>query len=224
MRQIGWLDAGLYGAARLLAKASHGRWALYKYRMVAQRISPESLCRGRGGRIEVALCRHPGELAPGFPRRPDVLDERYRQGAQCLAASRDGALLGFLWFSFGPYQEDEVRARFVPPRCRAAWDFDVQVLPEHQLGLAFARLWDEANALLRAHGVEWSCSRISAFNAASLAAHARIGTRLLGSALFLRAGGWQWMLSTLAPYFHVSTAPARYPTFHLEPPCSTSIQ
>ena len=52
---------------------------------------------------------------------------------------------------------------------------------------------------------------ISAFNAASLRAHARLGARRLGSATFLRCGRWQWMLATRPPYFHLSRHAAAFP-------------
>lgn len=224
VRQIGWYNGGWYALALLIGALSGGRWSLYKYRLVAQAVAREPLCRGRGSAIEVrALDAGAGAaLAGPLQRRADVIGARYRQGAQCLAAFRDGQLLGFLWFIAGPYQEDEVRARFVPASRQACWDFDVQVLREHQLGLAFARLWDEANRLLHARGVRWSCSRISAFNAASLLAHRRIGARELGGAVFVCCGRWQWTAATLAPYFHLSRGPASFPQFRLEPPCSTS--
>lgn len=228
--QLGWLNAGLYGIGRLLARLSGGRWNMHKYHFVAQAIQPGSLCGGRGKHIEVRQCRCQQDLPPFYPRPPEVLRQRYAQGAHSLAAMRDGQLIGFLWLLPGSYQEDEVRAHYAL-HGPAAWDFDVWVRPEDRLGPAFARLWDEANGWLRARALRWSCSRISAFNSGSLHAHARIGTISLGSAIFLRCGRWQWMAATLAPYFHLSRHSASFPRFcfdtralaHLppkEPSCS----
>lgn len=214
--QLGWFNTCLYALGRLLERMSDGRWAVHKYRFVAQAIGAAPLCRGRGKKIEVRLCRHQHELPPDYPRRAEVLRQRYAQGALSLAALRDGELDGFLWLLFDSYQEDEVRARYLLGANQAAWDFDVWVRPEARLGMTFARLWDEANSLLRARSVRWSCSRISAFNSASLNAHARIGTRNLGSATFLRCGRWQWMCSTLAPYVHLSRHAASFPLFHFD--------
>lgn len=218
VQQLGWLDAAWYAFAQLLTRASDGRCALYKYRIVAQAVATHSLCRGRGAAIEVRQLGGPAAFGFEFQRRPHVIARRYGQGAQCLAAYRDGELLGYLWYILGPYQEDEVRARFVPSSPQAAWDFDIQVFADHRLGLAFPRLWDEANRLLHACGVRWSCSRISAFNAGSRSAHRRLGAVLLGSAVFLRYGRWQWMVSSLAPWFHVSRGPDSFPQFRVEPP------
>src|SRR3546814_8885793 len=55
-------------------------------------------------------------------------------------------------------------------------------------GPAFGRLWDEANAFLRQQGVACSWSRISAFNPASLASHARLGARIAGRSEERRVG------------------------------------
>lgn len=213
--QLGWLNAGLYGLGRLLARLSGGRCTLHKYCFVAQAIGAGSLCGGRGKQIEVRLCRHLRELPADYPRPPAVLRQRYAQGAHSLAAMRGGQLVGFLWLLPGAYQEDEVRARYTLAG-PAAWDFDVWVRPEERLGPTFARLWDEANDWLRARAVRWSCSRISAFNAGSLRAHARVGARQLGSATFLRCGRWQWTLATLAPYVHLSRHAAAFPQFSFD--------
>lgn len=209
--QLGWLNAGWYTLGQLLTLLSRGRWTLLKYQFVAQAVGTGSLARGRGRQIEVHHCARLDQLPPDYPRPPAVLAERYAQGAQSLAALRHGELLGFLWLRFGAYQEDEVRVRYLLASAQSCWDFDVWVRPQDRLGLTFPRLWDEANRLLRARAVRWSCSRISAFNGASLRAHAAIGTVDLGSATFLCCGRWQWMLSTLAPYLHLSRHPGAWP-------------
>ncbi len=219
VKQIGWLNAMLYALARLLQRASAGRWRLFKYQLVVQAVARHALCGSRGRQIDVRCLRQPGDLPANFPRPPQVIAQRFTQPVLCLAAFSKGQLAGCLWLCNGPYQEDEVRARFVPPGQDAVWDFDVTVLPEHQLGPVFARLWDEANRLLTQRGVRWSCSRISAFNSASICSHARIGTRKLGHAIFLCCGSWQWTVSTLAPHLHLSVSPDSFPQFFLETPC-----
>ncbi len=219
VKQIGWLNGIVYALALFVQRASKGRWRLFKYKIVAQAVPDVALCGKRGRQIDVRCLRQAKDLPLGFPRPPEIIAMRYRQQARCLAAFREGHFAGWLWLCLGPYQEDEVRARFTPLAPDAAWDFDVSVMPEHQLGLVFARLWDEANRLLTQAGVRWSCSRISAFNRASMAAHARIGTTHLGHAVFLCCGNWQWTVSTLAPHFHLSRSPDSFPQFRLETPC-----
>jgi hypothetical protein len=152
----------------------------------------------------------------GLPLTPAVLDYRFGQGAVCFGAFKGGAIIGCLWLCLGPYLEDEVRCRFVPRD--ASWDFDVYLHPEHRVGFGFARLWDEANAYLRARGLAWSISRISVLNTKSLAAHDKLGIRTLGTATFAKLGALQVMLATLAPFIHLSLSPASAPTLVLRAP------
>jgi hypothetical protein len=211
--QLGWPNALLYHGDRVLSALSGGRCGLYKYHFVAQAIAAAPLCAGRGGAIAVRRCLRRSELPAGYPRDDSVLRQRYADGALSLAAFKGagGELSGFLWLAFGAYQEDEVRARYILASNQSCWDFDVWVTPHERMGPCFVRLWDEANLLLRARAVRWSCSRISAFNCASLRAHARLGAVRLGSAVFLCCGRWQWMLATRAPYVHVSCRDSSFP-------------
>jgi len=215
--QLGCLNAVLYHGDQALLWLSGGRCGLYKYHFLAQAIAAAPLCGGRGGKIAVRVFRQRAELPPDYPREDRILRQRYADGALSLAAFRRRAhgqgeeLSGFLWLTFGAYQEDEVRARYLLASSQSCWDFDVWVAPSDRIGPCFARLWDEANAVLRARAVRWSCSRISAFNSASLRAHARIGTVRLGTAVFLYCGRWQWMFATLAPYVHLSHGAASFP-------------
>ena len=214
--QLGWCDSAWLGLARLLARVPGGHCALHRYQFVAQAVAPGSLCRGRGQAITVAPCPDYAALPPGPERPPAVLRERYRQGAQCLVArqvrqesqpQQQADMQGWLWLLRHGCQEDEVRARYVLASPDASWDLDVWVHPAQRGGLVFPRLWEEANRVLHAQGVRWSCSRISRFNRASLNAHARLGTHALGTATFLRCGRWQWMAASLPPYLHLSRRP-----------------
>lgn len=216
LRQLGWLNTGLYTLDRLLAKISKGGVRLYKYYLVAQPVAKASLLPpGRGMQIEVRVIREQDEAVSLFPRPAAVIKARFKQGAMCLAAFKDEQFIGFLWLMLGSYQEDEVRARFTPlPARQAAWDFDVFVTTDFRLGFTFPRLWDEANRILTGNNIRWSCSRISAFNAVSRESHARLGTVSLGSTVFLCAGRWQAMFATIPPYFHLSPHPAIFPEFH----------
>lgn len=225
--QMGWLNAALYLLARLLQRVSGGRWALFHYLFVAQYVGDQPLQPLRGADIAVHMADAADPPPPDYPRPSEVVRARHAQGAQTLAAWRNGRLAGFLWLIQDAYQEDEVRARYRLASSRAGWDFDVWVHPDERLGWVFRRLWEAARQHLRRRGIRWSCSRISAFNPASLRAHGQIGVVRLGRALFLRCGGWQWMLASLRPYVHLSRNPASWPqlTFDTsllqEPPCPT---
>ena len=227
LTQLGWFNASLYALARALAAASGQRCRLYRYLFVAQQIAAQPICGKRGRDIEVRVLANADQTPADYPRPYAVVQSRYRQGALSLAAFRNGTLAGFLWLLPDAYQEDEVRVRYLLPCRQSVWDFDVWVSPEERLGWTFRRLWEGARVMLRARGVPWSCSRISAFNPASLRAHAAIGTQPLGSAIFLCCWRWQWMVASMPPYFHFSPTPASFPHLTIqpkEPPCHTSIK
>jgi GNAT superfamily N-acetyltransferase len=216
--ELGWRDAALYALARAIERVTRGRAGLRKYYFVAQPVPDRpTLPPHRGASIAVRRIdeRHPA--VPRFPRPPQVIERRFRDGALCFLAEKGSDFVGFLWLQPASYLEDEVRSRFTPtPAGRSIWDFDVHVEPAHRASLAFARLWDHANAFLRNEGIAWSVSRISAFNPGSLNAHARLGARPLASACYLYGRRWQLMLADIAPRMHFSAGPASIPELRLD--------
>jgi hypothetical protein len=218
LRHLGWFNLCLYLLNRFAAIVSRGYLRLDRYYLLAQPVREASLLpSGRGRKIDVRLIQEQEEVVRQFPRPSAVIQSRFRQGAKCLGAFKGEQFIGFLWLLLGSYQEDEVRASYVPlPAGKAAWDFDVYVAPDFRLGLTFPRLWDEANRLLHEKGVNWTCSRISAFNIGSLESHAHLGIVSLGSAIFFCAGRWQFTVSSIYPYIHLSTHPGSFPEFRLD--------
>ena len=205
----------LYAIDRTLGALSRGRVRVRKYYLVAQPVARRRwLPPSRGKTIEVRRVSEGDPLLGQAPRPEGVFRYRFEQAAVCITALKADELIGFLWLTLGPYQEDEVRCRYVPEGT-AAWDFDVYVKPSHRDGIAFLKLWDEANGFLAAHGVQSSLSRISAFNEGSLRSHSRMGARRIAALLFVCVGSWQLTLASVAPYFHVSTRPDRFPVFGL---------
>ncbi len=204
-RQLGALNGFLYLLARVLNCCS-ARCNLLKYYLVAQPVAEAARLSGaRGNSIVVRMLERGDPALTQMQRPPTTLEQRFSQGSICLGAFKGAELAGYLWLHFSAYPEDEVRCRFEPtPTHATAWDFDVFVAPKHRLGYTFPRLWDEADARLRARGVRWSMSRISAFNPASLTAHARMGLKTLGTALYLVVFRMQLTLATLPPYLHLS--------------------
>ncbi|MGE3936218.1 MAG: hypothetical protein AB7F67_23345 [Rhodospirillaceae bacterium] len=215
---LGPVNGTLYSLDRALAAVSP-RLRLYRYVIVAQPVRAAPLLPpGRGKSIAVRPLE-PGDPAfAQLPIGPDVLAWRFGQGATCLGAFRDGVAIGCLWLAFDGFEEDEIAARFVPDPAAAAWDFDVWVDPAHRTGLAFARLWDEANALMRARGIRWSVSRISAFNAGSQTAHARLDARPLGTVTALRLGGLQLAWSGTRPRLSLAAGRRGRPVYRIPGP------
>ncbi len=208
VRQLGWWDAAFYFLGLALRPVGI---RLYKYEFVAQPIAANELARGRGKAIDVRLVTEQGGVPLDYPRPDHVVADRFQQGAFTLQAWKGEQLAGFLWLLHRGYREDEVRADFRLASSDSVWDFDVYVAPEFRLGPTYLRLWDEANTLLRARAVRWTCSRISSFNVASRNAHARLGTVRMAGAVFVCAGPVQVSFITQAPYLHLSWRAADAP-------------
>lgn len=219
-QQLGWRDGALYGLSRVLDRASGGRVRLVKYWLVAQPIGAGDARPLRPDAATQLLRVAQGDaLEARFPRPPHILQRRWAAGAECTTALVKGEFAGFIWIQRGRYDEDEVRCRYelVAPAA-SVWDYDVYVEPKYRIGRTMARLWGHVDAALAAEGVRWSFSRISAFNAASLASHARLGIVKCGSALFVAVGPWQLSWLPNAPYVHFSTGERRVPVVRLVPP------
>jgi hypothetical protein len=220
LRRLGLIDGLLYLLSRVLSRLTLGRLRVVRYYLVAQPVPVGASIRSLpAGQLEIVPVAPGDALVAQFPRPPAVVARRYADGAVCLAARTADRFAGFLWLSLGPYEEDEVRCRYVTlPKACTAWDFDVYVDPAFRMGRTFVRLWDAANVLLREHGVAWTLSRISAFNAGSLHAHERFGTQRLASATFLCAGGVQLTIASTRPFVHVALTTTSRPELRLHVP------
>lgn len=210
---VGRANTLLYVISRLLAKLSAGHVKLLKYLITAQPVSPVPLTPARRGQSIVVLEGTP-EQAHSIPfgRPAAAIEYRLKHGARYVVARKDDRLLGFQWFTFQDYPEDEVRCRFelrVGDGC--AWDFDIFVLPEARMQPVFTRLWDTVNAIFRSRGIEYSLSRINVFNQASVQAHARLGARTIGWATFLAAGPVQLAVLSTKPWLHLSVTDTHAP-------------
>lgn len=216
--EIGWLNGALYLGGRVLRRFFKAK--VIRYYLVAQPVPDKALLPPRrGASIVIRLLEDGDSALAGLPLTGTVLRFRFDQGSICFGAFRDNLIVGCLWLCLGPYDEDEVRCRFQPwPEDRTAWDFDVYVQPEHRAGFVFARLWDEANRYLRNRGIQWSISRISAFNSHSLSSHARLGASRCGSLTALRLGRWQVALCSARPRIHISFGPLSAPCYTVRAP------
>lgn len=217
-REFGAVGGALYVTDRLL-RAVSPRLGLYVYELVEQPIDGRALLPARMAQnLEFA------EIGPGhpvlaqMPARPEIKVSRFAQGARCLGVWRKGVLLGYAWWCPGRYEEDEVRCTFeLEPADASVFDFDLYVLPEHRLGIAFLAIWHGANRWLHDLGVRHSFSRMTLFNLASRRAHARLGGRRLGMALFVQAWRLEVMAATVAPYLGLSASAASRMRLRLAP-------
>ena len=213
VRELGWSNGCLYLFSRVLEKGTCGRVKLYKYYFVAQPVNLDTRTTQAGGRgLSVIKADFSHPIVRRFPRPPEVIEQRFRDGAICFVVLRGEEFGGFLWLQEGQYREDEVRCIYRPlPSDLAVWDYDVYVEPRFRLTRCFTRLWEAAHAYLRAKGYRWTMSRISGFNRQSLLSHERLGATFLGSGIFLTIAGLQLALLTTRPFFHLSLSPSSAP-------------
>jgi hypothetical protein len=220
IRSLGFTNGLLYLLGRAMQALSGGRWRLIRYYLVAQPVPSPFIpvCRSSESErvLEITL---PNPIIEKFPRPYSVIQGRFKKKYVCLAACSKQRFSGFLWFARGSYDEDEVHCRFVlAAPISTVWDFDVHVEPDFRLGRTFARLWDAANERFSSDGIEWSISRISAFNKQSIQSHGRMGILRLHVLTFVCLGKLQIGLMSCRPYFNICWNGLNSPTVVLEPP------
>jgi len=203
--QIGWLNTALYAANRLI-QAIHPNFSLHRYYLVAQPVEQARLIpEHRGRQITVRRIGVRDPVLGSFNRSEEEIRARYENDAICFAAFHNGKMAGHLWLQQRPYQEPHDRCIMTPlPEGKAAWDFDLYIDPSERLGSTFAKLWDAANAELRNKGIQWTLSRISAFNPGAMLSHKRLGARFLCSTVFVTIGSCQILIAGQRPFLHFS--------------------
>ena len=218
--QLGIGDGLLYNVDRALNKMSGGRSRVFKYVLVAQPVPPDGGDGLRPSTINsIRRVAADDPVVSSFPRSPRVISKRFDSGSACFVAEVRGRFAGYLWLAFGGYDEDEVRCRYEFQQSDVcAWDYDVYVEPQFRMGRTFARLWQAANRELASRGILWCCSRISAFNPHSVAAHQRLGIKKLFSATFICIGRLQFALFGTFPFVHPSFWKVSRPTLRLRVP------
>lgn len=221
LREQGVAALGLRGTNHFLDVVSAGRLRVIWYVLVAQPVHVEWRIPAKLGQsITIRALREHDVLLQQAPRPRAILEQRFAQGAICIAAERSGNLIGFLWLCPVKYLEDDVRCIFILPDTNDTWwDFDVWILETERNGILFARLWQFAHELLRKKKAEWTCSRITRNNSGSIAAHKRLGAIVVGHALFVCGKQWQVTFSR-NPKIHISSGTTDVPAISVGPPVS----
>jgi hypothetical protein len=209
-QEFGWAAGILYILDRML-RAVSPHLALYVYELMVQPITGKPM-------LPANLVKNLtfAEILPGdpsidlMPARPEVKVSRFEQGARCLGVFRKGVLIGYLWFCFGQYDEDEVRCTYrLVAADESVFDFDLYVFPEQRMGIGFMAIWHGANEFLHARGIRYTFSRLTRFNLASRRAHAHLGWKCAGRAVFVRAWRLELMVASTSPYLAVTCSPSR---------------
>ena len=200
-RTFGIVLGPLYLLDRALRRLSP-RSGIYVYDFMAQPVVDKpllsaSLSKNLNFR---AIDREDPVLAE-MPLSNEVVEARFRQRSVCFAAFHKEALIGYIWFRFGDYEEDEVRCTYDIPKDRSsAFDYDLYVVPERRMGIGFMGVWHGANQFLRERGVHSTFSRMTRDNVASRRSHLRLGAHRVGSACFVRLNRLELMFATVRPF------------------------
>jgi hypothetical protein len=203
-RELGVVTTISYAFARLLQRLL--KLDMIHYHFYAQPISRTPRVPERKSSQYVFELLHQNSTLLTQLDRPDyVIENRFDQGAVCIAARKGDLFLGCIWLIKNRYVEDEVRAVYHFPDS-TVWDFDVYVSPTKRLTPLFAALWDKADSWIKSQGAQASLSRISAYNASSIRAHVSSGAKKIGWMIAIRGNRYQLTFSSLKPYFHFSAS------------------
>lgn len=188
----------------LIRISSHLR--LFCYEFLIQPIPDKPLVPARFVKsLKIREIKYSDPELDLMPISSEIKELRFKQNAICLGAFQKGEFIGYFWFSFHTYEEDEVRCTYLlTPEDESAFDFDLYIFPEHRMGLAFIGVWNGACEYLRTKGVKYSYSRLTRFNLASRRAHQRLGSKCISRAVFLKLWQFEFMMATVFPYMHIS--------------------
>jgi hypothetical protein len=203
--EFGWTAGLAYVVDRALNSIS-ARFRLRVYDVVVQPIVDKPLLKPSLARhIELREIRRGDPELALMPVPSEIKDLRFEQNAICLGVFKRNEFVGYMWFCFGRYEEDEVRCTYelISP-AESVFDFDLYLFPEHRMGLAFVGAWNSANAFLRSRDVKYTFSRLNRFNLPSRRAHKHLGCQSIGRTLFLQLGRFELMLGTMYPFIHLS--------------------
>lgn len=128
-----------------------------------------------------------------------VQAERFAAGMVCLGLfDRRDALLGVTWLARGGHEESLLGVRLHLPE-GIAWDGGLWIDEQRRASRAFPALWAGVRQWLEGQGLHGTISSIADYNAASIAAHRRLGARTIGQVAVLRIGAFQCTLSGRLP-------------------------
>jgi hypothetical protein len=217
-REFGLTVGVLYGIHRFLQRIS-ANLNLYAYEFMVQPIHTNAIVPARLTKnLVVREIKRGDPEVDLMPARPDIKRARFDQNSVCLGGFQNGEFIGYMWFCFRTYEEDEVRCTYVvTPESEAVFDFDFYIFPKHRLSLAFVGIWNGANQHLCDRGIKYTFSRLTRFNAGSRRAHDHLGWKQVGRAVFLQAWSFEVMIATIFPYLHLSLGKANRVRLELRP-------
>lgn len=217
-KEFGWFDGTFYVLDRALGRLSPNT-RLFYYELMVQPITGKSLLPEKLSSQIVMREIKPGDPEMALmPIRKDILESRLQQSTIALGAYHKDKYIGYIWFCFGSYLEDEVRCIYdISPEKEAVFDFDIYLFPESRFGLGFIGIWDGANKYLSSQGIKYTFSRLTPYNLASKKAHAHLGWQVAARAFILKLWSVEVLVTNTAPYFHLSPCKSNRARISLKP-------
>lgn len=206
-QELGVITGVWYMLDKLLRATINGAF-IRRYYIVVQPIKVDTV--NFGGKkphnfLVELLTKECRDVIDQMPRENSLLRERLSNGSFCFYSMKGNKLGGMLWFRKHAYCEDEVSCVYkLSPFDTVVWDFDVFIDRKYRMGILFYKLWNEAMSRLLADGIEYTVSRISAFNISSLRSHQRLGANIMSVVTFVIIrrhqitffGKWPYILCT----------------------------
>jgi len=217
-REFGFISGLIYLIDSALTRISTDLRLIY-YEIYVQPIPDKPIIPERmAQQFEIREIK-PGDtdldLMPAFSH---IKKYRFEQNSICLGAYVHNKLIGYIWFCFHAYKEDEVRCTFLlAPEEESVFDFDLYIFPEYRMGLGFMGIWNGANEYLRDKGIKYSFSRVTKFNLGSRRAHEQLGSKHIASAVILKLRKFEFILTTIYPYINFSIRESRRVKLKLNP-------
>lgn len=161
--ELGTMNALLFFLKKLLYRMTFKKVYLHKYYITRQPVITQKLVQtNKALDIKIKQINADDELLRQMDRPFGTLQTRFDREGECFVALKRGKFAGNLWLNFERYQEDEVRCTYMlRPAGKAAWDYDVFVVPEFRFSYTFAKLWDHANTVMSQRGILYVYSRIN---------------------------------------------------------------
>jgi len=204
-KELGFLGGCIYLINRCLTKIS-AKNQLFSYELMVQPVFAKSLLPANMSKsFECREIKQGDSNLSLMPRPQEIIEFRFNQNAICLGIFKNHELIGYIWFSFGKYFEDEVRCIYIlEPANESVFDFDLYLFPEHRMSLGFMVIWEETNKYLCKRGIKQTFSRLTQSNIASKKAHDHLGWKRCARAFFLKAWRIELMFATTSPYLGFS--------------------
>lgn len=201
IQQLGYIAAVSYITSRVLDKL----FGIYVHHVKFYSQPTSSALRvpeSKSSRYDFSWINQPEQILDELQRPQKVIEDRFKQGSQCLIAKQNNAFQGCLWLVQSTYIEDQFRATYHFPD-NAVWDYDVYITPKKRFSVLFAAMWDSADSWMKQHNFVSSLSRISAYNPQSVRSHESAGAKQIGWLIAFEKNDWH-SLDTANSCFTIS--------------------